>query len=155
MHTGSPVAEITGVIIDPFKLEVAGFYTTNTPENILLPQNLREMNTRRAIIDSSDVFSNRDELLRLQEVLDMCYVLEGKQVVTKSGNKLGKTESYVVDTLSWEIQKIYAHRPVWKSLSTGTLVIDRKQVVEVSASTVVVEDAILRKPRLTAEPVPQ
>lgn len=155
MHTGQPVAEISDPIIDPFRLEVVGFYTDNSPDDILLTGDIREMNTRRAIIDSSDVFSGRDELLRLQKVLNMNYRLEGKQVVSKSGQKLGKVESFVVDTLSWEVQKIYAQRPVWKAFNNSTLIIDRKQIIEVNETAVVVEDATARKPELATRPVPQ
>lgn len=154
MRTGHPVAKITNPIIDPFKLEIAGFYTTHPTENILLVRNLRELNRKHVMIDDTDTFSSKNELPRLTEVLEINYELKGKHVVTHSKKRLGKIEEYIIDTVSFQIQKIHVSQPIWRSLGGSLLIIDRKQVIEVNDKTVTVSDATIQSGALATQQNP-
>lgn len=154
MRDGQPAAKIVRPIIDPFKLEIAGFYTNHHPENILLVRNLRELNRKQVMVDDTDTFSSKDELPRLKEVLDINYELDGKRVITHNKKRVGKVEDYIVDTVSYRIEKIHVHQPVWRSFSGGTLVIDRKQILEVDNHKVTVSDATIESGALAAQQTP-
>lgn len=154
MRSGQPEAKLTQPIIDPFKLEIVGFYTTHTPENILLIRNIRELNRKQVMVDDTDTFSTQDELPRLKEVLDINYQLKGKRVVTHSRKRLGKVEDYIVDTISYHIEKIHVHQPLWRNFSGSTLIIDRKQILEVDNVTVTVSDATIESGALATQQTP-
>lgn len=154
MRTGQPVAKLVRPIIDPFKLEIAGFYTTHSPENILLVRNVRELNRKQVMIDDTDVFSSKDELPRLRDVLEINYELKDKRVVTHSKKRLGKIEDYIIDTISYQVEKIHVHQPIWRNLSGSTLIIDRKQILEVDNSVVTVSDATMESGALATQRTP-
>ncbi|PSO45187.1 hypothetical protein BRC21_00365 [Candidatus Saccharibacteria bacterium SW_7_54_9] len=154
MRDGQPTTKILRPIIDPFKLEVAGFYTDHKPENILLVRNIRELNRKQVMIDDVDALSSKDELPRLKEVLDINYQLGGKRAVTYSKKRLGKVEDYIVDTVSYRIEKIHVHQPVWRSFSGGLLIVDRKQILEVDNHKVTVSDATIQSHGLATQQTP-
>ena len=143
MRTGQPEAVAERVIIDPFRLHVCGFYTTHDP-SILLAANIRELNAEQILIDDVDAFSAREELPRLEEVLSIDYQLSGKRVQTHSKERLGSVEEYVFDSLDFKIQKIYVHQPLWRNLNGQTLIVDRKQILEVNDKHVIVSDGTIK-----------
>ena len=143
LHTSNVIDQTDEMIIDPNNLSVVGFYLSESPEKILLARDIRECNDKQAIIDSSDVFAEPDDLLRLKDTLDIKYRLVGAKAWTKSGKKLGTVTDYVIDDVSWMIQKLHVKQPLFSNLSNGTLIIDRRQVIEVTDDQVIVEDAIL------------
>ena len=142
MRTGQPEASIQQGIIDPFRLLLCGFYTSYEP-NILLTSNIRELNLEQALIDDVDAFSAKSELPRLEEVLSIDYQLLGKRVQTRSQKNLGKVEEYVFDSIEFKIQKIYIHQPMWRNINGQTLIVDRRQILEVNDKHIVVADAIV------------
>ncbi len=154
MRTGQPVAKVIRPIIDPFKLEIAGFYTTYQQNNILLIRNIRELSRKQVIIDDTDTFSNKNELPRLQELLELDYQLKGKRTVTQSKKRLGKIEDYIIDTLSYQIQKLHVSQPLWRSFNGSTLIIDRKQIIEVNNNAVTVSDATVQSGALATQHTP-
>lgn len=146
LQTGQPIGQTLAVIIDPFKLRVAGFYLDANTDNILLAGDMRELSPQRILINSTDVLTNEAELPRLAEVLAMNYELVGKKVMSRSKQRLGSVEAYVIDTLNTEIQKLHVRQPLLRSFSGGTLIVDRRQIVEINDRMVIVEDAAAQKP---------
>lgn len=156
MHTGRAVGQLAGAIIDPHKLEVAGFYC-QLPQNrqilpVLLTQSIRQTDGRRVLIDSTDEITEPSELLRHQNLLKIKFNLVGKNVHTASGKKLGKVEDYVTNTESWEIQKIYVKQSLFRSFAVHNLIIDRSQIIEVNDKEITVDDALAGKQPIVATP---
>lgn len=149
LHTGTPVGQLGEAIIDPHKLEVVAFYcerqNRNSEELILLVQDVREATANKVLVDSVDELSTAEHLIRLQEVLKLRFGLIDKNVKTVSKKRLGKVDEYVVDTLNFEIQKLYVKQPFLKSLAMQTVVIDRTQIVEVNDRQITVDDATVTK----------
>lgn len=146
LQTGQPIGQTIAVIIDPFKLRVAGFYLDTGTDNILLADDMRELSPQHILINSTDVLTNEAELPRLAEVLAMNYELVGKAVMSRSKQRLGSVEAYVIDSLNADIQKLHVRQPLLRSFSGGTLIVDRRQIVEINNRMVVVEDAAASKP---------
>ncbi|MEX0748902.1 MAG: hypothetical protein WD467_02605 [Candidatus Saccharimonadales bacterium] len=151
LHTGRDIDVVGAIVLNPFDLSVAGFHLTEDPGKILLVSDIREIGAGQFIVDSSDVIAEEGDLLRLKDVLKLNYQLVGKQVRSKSGQKLGHVKDYVIDDVSWKVQKLHVKQPIWKSLTEATLIIDRRQVIEVNDHSVTVEDTTLRAGKLAPQ----
>lgn len=150
LHTGQVIARLVAPIINPHQLEVIGFYVDHAKNKqeamVLLAGDIRQSQAGRVFINSVDELTTISDLIRLKDLIEIKYVVTDKPVRTVSKKKLGKVEEYAVDTLTWQIQKLYVKRSVFKSFSTHSLVIDRQQVLEVSDSEITVNDAVVNQP---------
>ncbi len=155
LRTGSAVATITGVIINPDNLKVEGFFCQDRFEKrelVLLPQDIRDIMAKGYVINDHDVLAEPDELVRLKKVMDLNFELLGKQVVTVSKQKVGKVSDFATETGSMYVQKIYVAQSVLKSLTGGSLSIDRSQVQEITPRRIIVND-LLKKAAVPAPAV--
>jgi uncharacterized protein YrrD len=150
LRTGSPVATATMPIINPNNLKVEGFYcqddTDHKKQIVLLYQDIRDIIPQGLVINDYDVLSEPHELVRLQEVLALNFDLLGKQVVTTSGDKLGKVTDYATEVTTMFVQKIYVSQSVFKNLLGGNLGIDRTQIVEITSKRIIVHDLAQQVP---------
>ena len=150
LHTGHAIGSLGVSIINPHKLELAGFYV-NLPKAskqpfVLLTQDIRQFAQGRVFINSGDEIVAATELLRLKETLSLNFSLTDKPVRSVSKRRVGKVTEYVVETTGWVVQKLYVSQPFFKSFSTGTLIIDRSQIIEVNDRQVTVADAAITAP---------
>lgn len=149
LRTGGPVATITGAIINPDNLKIEGFYCEDRFEKtslILLCQDIRETLKQGYVINDHDVLAEPDELVRLKKVLELDYVLIGKQVETISKQKVGKVSDYAAETTTMYIQKVYASQSIFKSLTGGSLSIDRTQINEITPRRVIINELTKKAP---------
>lgn len=152
LRTGGPVAWIAAPIINPHKLNIEGFYVVDSVDKrplILVCQDVRELNQQGFIVDDHDVLVTPDDLVRLKPILDLNFDLIGKSIETTSREKIGKVSDYAVETSTLYVQKIYASRSIWKSLATGSLSIDRSQIVEVTSRQIIINDLLASAPIAT------
>lgn len=141
------------MILNPSDLSFVGFYLENDTQNILLSRDIREVNKNQVIIDSSDVLVAPEDLHRLKEVLEAKFQLLGAKVCTKSGKKLGAVNEYIVDDVSWMIQKIHVRQSLLRSFMNSTLIVDRRQVIDVADGTLIVEDALIPSAKMATHRV--
>jgi sporulation protein YlmC with PRC-barrel domain len=146
LRTGSPIATITGPVINPDNLKIEGFYCQDRfdkkKELILLYQDIRDMLPQGYVVNDHDVLVEPEELVRLKEVLELNYQLVGKQVVTVGKEKVGKVSDYATEAETMFIQKIYVAQSVFKSLTGGSLSIDRSQVHETTPKKIIINDLL-------------
>ena len=149
LRSGGPIATITAPIINPHRLAIEGFYvldSTDKQELILLCQDIRELSPQGFIVNDHDVLVQAEDLVRLQQVLALNFELMGKPIKTTSGESVGKVGDYAVETSSMYVQKLYASRSFWKSLASGSLSIDRSQIVEITNRHIVIHDLLQGAP---------
>lgn len=149
LRTGSPIAAITGPIINPDNLKIEGFYCQdrfNKQELVLLYQDIRDTLPQGFVVNDHDVLVEPEELIRLKDVIALDFELIGKQVVTTSNQKMGKVSDYATETETMFIQKIYVAQSLVKSFTGGSLSIDRTQVQEITPSRVVIDDLLNKAP---------
>ncbi|HEU4967117.1 MAG TPA: hypothetical protein VFT53_06635 [Candidatus Saccharimonadales bacterium] len=149
LRTGSPVAWVTTPIINPTRLNIEGFYVTDSVDHsqlILLYQDIRELSPQGYIIDDHDVLAQPADLVRLQNVLTMNFDLLNKPIETVSHEKIGKVNDYAVETTTMYIQKLYVGRSIWKSFTSGSLSIDRTQIAEVTNKRIVINNLLQGMP---------
>lgn len=152
LQTGSELARTTAAVIDPRTLtiiayEVAGPLLDKHP-SFLRVADIREHSNIGLIIDSSDEFVGLDDVIKLKEVYDFGFTLNGLSVIDEHKKKLGKVDGYSVELDSFVIQQINVKRPILKSLGDTELLIHRSQIVKVSDSTITVKAGTIN-----AEPV--
>jgi sporulation protein YlmC with PRC-barrel domain len=149
LRTGTPIATVTSLIINPNNLKIEGFYCQDRfdkKELVLLYQDIRDMMPQGYVVNDHDVLAEPSELVRLKDVLNLSFDLIGKQVVTLSKEKVGKVSDFAAETETMYIQKIYVAQSILKSLTGGSLSIDRTQINEITPRKVVINELTKKAP---------
>lgn len=145
LRTGGQVATTLGAIIDPNNLKVEGFYCQDyfaKKRLVLLYQDIRDVVKQGIVVNDHDVLSEPEELVRLKDVMGLNFQLLEKPVVTVDKDKVGKVSDYAVEIETMFIQKLYVTQSLLKSLSGGSLSIDRSQIVEITNRKVVISELL-------------
>jgi uncharacterized protein YrrD len=150
LRTGGVVATTTGTIINPTNLKIEGLYCMDAFQRkkplVLLYQDIRDVIAQGFVVNDHDALAEPDELIRLKEVMNLHFELIGKPVRTVSKDKVGKVVDYATDTTTMFVQKIYVGQSLFKSITGGSLGIDRTQIVEITDRKIVVQDLAQRVP---------
>ena len=145
IHLGGEVAYTKRAIIDPESLSIIAFElygdVINDPEvgNILMIEDIREYSNEGFIVDSTDKFVEKDDVIRLRETMELNFNLLGLKVVTKDGRKIGKIEDYTVDSNNFSIFQLIVRRPFLQSFSDVQLTINRSQITEIDDYKVTID----------------
>jgi len=146
LQTGAQIAQTGDFVLDPRQLKLVAFYCEgprlDISPAILNVSDIREIGSLGIIVDSADVLMSPEDLVRLKEVLDYQFKLDGKHVVTESGQKLGTISNYTLDSVTLYVVKLHVRPSVWQSLTTAEFIIDRQQVVQVNDDVVIVKDLV-------------
>lgn len=145
LHVGGKIATVTELIIDPDSLKliacrVDGPLVGGDVGDILLMDDVREFSRMGMIVDSTDVFAEADDVIRVQEVQKLRFRLLGIKVETRQKAKLGKVSDFILDSATWRIHQLVIQRPMLKSLIDPELLISRQEVVKVTDYKIVVKD---------------
>jgi len=150
LRTGGVVATTTTPIINPTNLKIEGFYCNDSFERkkvmVLLYQDIRDVIAQGFVVNDHDVLAEPGELVRLKEIMDLRFDLMGKPVSTISKHKIGKVVDFATETTTMYVQKIYAGQSLFKSLTGGSLGIDRTQIIEITDRKIVVQDLAQQVP---------
>lgn len=144
LHVGGEVAHTVAPVIDPESLSVIAYETSGAeiddPEagDILMVNDIREFSDDGFIVDSTDRFVERRDVIKLDKVMDLDFKLIGLKVVTKDGKKLGKVIDYTLDSGSFSIFQLIVQRPFFDSLIDPELTINRSQIVEIDDSKITI-----------------
>lgn len=143
LQTGAELARTAEPVVDPRRLVIVAFRVTgnklDTANSVLHPGDIREVSDIGIIIDSSDQLMSTDGLVRLQEILDFHFALNGVKVEDEKGRKLGAVKSYAIDPDSFFVQQIYVKPTLMRSLSTTALTVHRSQIISVTNEKIVVK----------------
>jgi sporulation protein YlmC with PRC-barrel domain len=152
LRTGTAIATITAPIINPDNLKIEGFYCEDRFDKkqlVLVYQDIRDVLAKGYVVDDHDVLVEADDLVRLKKVIDLNFQLIGKPVVTIDKEKVGKVSDYATETTTMFIQKIYVSQSLMKSLTGGSLSIDRNQINEITPKRIIINE-LTKKVRATA-----
>jgi sporulation protein YlmC with PRC-barrel domain len=143
LRTGSPIASVTAPIINPDNLKIEGFYCTDRfskKQLVLVYGDIRDIMPNGYVVNDHEVLAEPDELVRLKQVMETNFDLIGKQVVTLGKQKVGKVSDYATETETMFVQKIYVAQSVFKSLTGGSLSIDRTQINEITPKRIIINE---------------
>ena len=149
LRSGGTVAWIVEPIFNPNNLKLEGFYCDDTIDKkrlILLCQDIRELSSQGFIIDDHDVLAQPRDLVRLKSILNLHFELLKKPVVTVSKDKIGKISDYAIETDTMYVQKLYASRSILRNLASGSLSIDRSQIIEITSNKIIINDLLQGTP---------
>lgn len=150
LHIGGKLAQTTACIVDPDNLKIIAFIVegstiTADTGDVLNVKSIREFSRLGFIIDSIDDIMKREDVIRVQEIIDLDFSLINLQVRTEKGEKLGKISDFIVDSRTNIVQQLVVKRPTLKSFLDPELVIHRNQIIEINDTTVIVKDAVDKK----------
>lgn len=155
LRTGGPIATAVEPVIDPNNLKIIGWWCDSpryTEEHVLLADDVREIMPSGLAVDDESAISSPKDLVRHKEILQIKFILTGKLVKTKH-HKLGKVTDFTYDD-SMFIQKLYVAKPLTKVFSAeDTLLVSRSQILEVTDTYILVDQADNRESASATVPV--
>lgn len=136
LQTGSELARTSKAVIDPKTLAILAYEVTgpllNEHPSLLRIADVREFSDIGLIVDSSDEFVGVDDIIKLKSVYELHFSPIGMPVVDEKHHKLGKVESYTIETGGFLIQQLVVKRPLFKSLNDSQLLVHRTQITSIS-----------------------
>lgn len=145
LQTGAELARTTRILIDPRDLTIVAYElggpALDEHPSFLRPTDVRELSGLGLIIDSSDEFVGIDDVIRIKQVREFNFELLTMDVIDENKKKLGKVQSYTVDSDSFSVQQLVVKRPLLRSFNESELLIHRSQVVEINDDFVKVRAA--------------
>lgn len=148
LQTGQPLARIDAPIINPNNLKIVAFYVSGPMVDfapaILFTEDIREYSELGMIVDSSDNIMSPEGMVRLNQVVQMNFTLDGINVVDENKRKLGKVENYTIDSDNFQVQQLHIRPTLIKSLSVANLVVARGQIIEINNEKITVAAPTVR-----------
>jgi uncharacterized protein YrrD len=148
LQTGTKLANTSRPIIDPGNLKIMAYVVEGSllSENptLLRTADIREHSDVGMIIDSSDEFIGLHDVVSIEKLYDLGFVLNGMHVIDETKHKLGKINNYSVDLDSFVIMQLDVKRGILKGLTDTSLLIHRSQIVEINDHSIVVRIAANR-----------
>ncbi|HEY4964352.1 MAG TPA: hypothetical protein VIH90_06705 [Candidatus Saccharimonadales bacterium] len=145
LRSNSLIATIQSAIINPNNLKIEGFYCRDSYDKsqlVLLTQDIRETIANGYIVNDHDVLARVEDLIRLRDIININFVIVGKQVTTITKSRVGKVTDYSTDLDSMFIQKLYVAQPVYKAFGSGNMIIDRTQINEITPKKIIINDIL-------------
>jgi sporulation protein YlmC with PRC-barrel domain len=155
LRTGTAIATVSAPIINPDSLKIEGFYCEDRFDKkqlVLVYQDIRDLLPNGYVVNDHDVLVEPDDLVRLQKVMELNFQLIGKQVVTVDKEKVGKVSDYATETTTMTVQKIYVSQSIIKSLTGGSLSIDRSQINEITPKKIIINELTKKAPATAPAP---
>ncbi len=148
LRTGTQVGMTLTPIINPNNLKIEGFYCQDLQRKrlVLLEQDIRDVLPQGFVVNDTDALTEPTELVRLKETMALHFELIGKHVVTTGREKIGKVNDYATEVQSMFIKKLYVSQSLFKSFATGSLGVDRTQIVEITRDKIVIQDLEAKVP---------
>ncbi len=142
LQTGTELARTVRPIISPDTLEILAYELSgpllDIHPSLLRVADVREFSDIGLIVDSSDEFIATDDVIKLEKIYLLDFVLVGMNVFDERKSKLGKITDFTIESGSFVIQQLNVKRPLLKSLGDTELLINRSQIVEITNTAVIV-----------------
>lgn len=148
LQTGQPIATVKHPVVNIANLEVMALACSvgrRRKQGVVLIRDIRQFATDCVIIDSFDEIEDPHEIVRLREVMARNFNPIDRQVVSETGQRLGKVEDYTINLKTQMLQKLYVHQSLMKSILFSNLVVDRTQIIDVSNQQFTVKDTSVRE----------
>jgi uncharacterized protein YrrD len=143
LQTGQPIAHTNSSIIDPSVLCLMALgceKVEGIARPIILIRDIREFAVDCILVNSEAAMSEAEDIVRLKALLDEPFILINIRVVTEGGRSLGRVEDYTVNTETFQIQKLYIHPTLLKSIFGSSLIIDRSQIIDITPHLITVKE---------------
>ena len=143
LQTGRPLARIDAAIVDPRSLKIVAFYVSGPAVDfspaVLFSEDIREFGSLGAIVDSSENILSPEGMVRLSEIIDFRFELNGINVIDDQKSRLGRVENYTLNPDNFLVQQLYLKPNLMKSFSVSHLTISRNQITSIDNDKIVVK----------------
>ena len=144
MQASGSIGTISSLVVDPESLKIVAFIITgplaDKRANVLDVKSIREYSSFGMVIDSIDELVQKEDILKISDIIDLNFNLIDLKVESKKGSKLGHVSDFTVTSEDFTLQQIIVRRPLFKSLTDSELTIPRKEIVEVTDYKIIVKD---------------
>ena len=142
LQTGGELARTRLPIIDPATLTIVA-YSLNGPllqgkDMLLRIVDSRELSDIGLIVDSIDEFVAPDDVIKLKELMDLRFNLDGMKVTDEKQRTLGKVVDYNVDTTTFTVVQLTVRRPLMQRFNDTELLVHRSQIIEINNTSIVI-----------------
>jgi len=143
VNTEGKVAEFSDFLVDPDNgkimavfVKIKDFLKSDT--KLVLSQDILEWSNALYIQDPANIV-DYEEIVRLKKLVEDHFSLIDLKVVTKSGDRIGVIEDYILETNTSQIVRFYISEH--KFFSNRRFIIGIDQVHEITKDALVVKDA--------------
>ena len=143
VQTGSQIATISNIIVNPDNLKVVAFVVSGpriSQNNILDVASVREYSSYGIVIDDVDQLVAPSDIIKIKKILDLNFDLIGLKVESKKGSKIGKLINYSLTSDDFIVQQIIVQRPTLKRFTDPELTIHRREIIEITDYKIIVKD---------------
>ena len=160
MQASGSIGNISELVVDPESLKIVAFIITgplaDKRANILDVKSVREYSSFGMVINSIDELVQKEDILKISDIIDLNFNLINLKVESKKGSKLGHVSDYTVTSEDFTIQQLIVRRPLIKSFTDSELTIPRREIVEVADYKIIVKDEekTIRKKAETEDFIP-
>lgn len=144
LQTGTRLALTRRAIIDPSTLTIIAYEIAEQEARgqtlLLRLEDVRELSQVGFIVDSSDEFVEPEDVVKLHEVYQLQFTLNGLSVQNERGKRLGRVSDYTVDTATFTVYQLNVKRPLLRSFKDSELIINRAQIIEISGEAITIKE---------------
>lgn len=147
LQTGQTIATVASPILEPTQLEVVALRCNdqkNVDQPVIMPVDVRQISSDGLIVDSEEALTDGADVVRLAPLLSSGSFPIGVAVVSDLGRKLGKVEEYTINLETYRLQKLHIKPALVQSLLSGSLIIDRSQIIDVKPNLITVRDVAVK-----------
>jgi uncharacterized protein YrrD len=144
---GNTLGISSAIIIDPETGKLLGillrskyFWQTS---KVIAFSDIYKINSEIILVKDDQSLTNLESIVRIKKVVDQKIYILGSQVMTESGQKLGKTENFVINADLGILAKIYVEGFLNKDYFKGTRVIPANKIISIERKKIVVTDDAL------------
>jgi sporulation protein YlmC with PRC-barrel domain len=143
LRNGALVGTAIEPVINPNNLKLEGWYAQNTAgDDLILPViELRDIIKDGFVVNDYDALTDREDLVRMKQFIDLHFLVIGKVVQTENGTKLGKVNDYAINAKNFYVQKLYVSPRLLQTFSQNQLTIDRTMITEITDRKIIVKDS--------------
>ena len=145
------IGHIGGLLVDPFRLAVAGFWIEPRLRNrqgqtkILLPTDIRQLTSRQIVVNDHNALTNPNDLPKLTKILQIQYSIPGKRIIG-AGRKIGIASDFNFNNNTYHISHIIGRPANWRRLKLSQLLFERANIIRLEDKQIIVNIGPQKKP---------
>lgn len=143
LQTGIELGTTARPVIDPAKLQIIAYEATVPLRphqlNLLRIDDIREISDIGFIIDDIDEIVTAGDVIKLDEIYQLGFELDGIKVLDEKRKKIGHVTSYTIDVDDFAIEQLVVKRTLLHRLNDTELVVHRSQLLEISRAAIVIK----------------
>ena len=137
ISTFSEIGQVEGILIDPYRFVVAGFWVkliydnAHRKEDFLVSSSVRQVDDQRLLINDIDDCSQLVDLPKLKPILKIDYQIKGKRVLSTEKTPLGKAEDFSFNDQDFKIMHVIVNPPFLQRLRVTQKRYHRRQIEKI------------------------